>query len=113
DPSANAQFTKKSDAARRTATTFFEASERFLVADRGIAREEAMLTYDGRATEEGERYKTIDAAEQATKPGPALYQACRDVAPKICSQASVATLRPNRKLAADQPAWHSQPTTPP
>src|SRR5437879_4934797 len=30
DPAANAQFTKKSDAARRTATAFFEAAERFL-----------------------------------------------------------------------------------
>src|SRR5207302_10782 len=48
DPAANAQFSKKSDAARRTATTFFEASERFLVADRGVAREDAMLTYDAR-----------------------------------------------------------------
>src|SRR5215211_7791108 len=42
DAAANAQFTKKSDAARRTATAFFEAAERFLIADRGRARDEAM-----------------------------------------------------------------------
>jgi hypothetical protein len=89
DPAANAQFTKKSDAARRTATAFFEAAERFLMADRGLAREDAMLTYDARATEEGERHKTIEAAEQATKPCPALYQMCRDAFAKICSEPTV------------------------
>ncbi len=90
DPAANAQFLKKSDAARRTATRFFEAAERFLVADRGIAREDAIITYDVRATEEGDRHKTVDAAEQATKPCPALYQVCRDAFAKICSEAAVA-----------------------
>ena len=59
DPAANAQFIKKSDAARRTATRFFEAAERFLVADRGVAREDAIITYDGRAAEEGDRHKTV------------------------------------------------------
>src|SRR5262245_36210031 len=58
DPAANAQFTKKSDAARRTATAFFEAAERFLVADRGLPREEAIMTYDARATAEGEIGRT-------------------------------------------------------
>jgi hypothetical protein len=89
DPAANAQFTRKSDAARRTATVFFEAAERFLVADRGVTREDAMLTYDTRANEEGERHKTIDAAEQATKPCPPLYQMCRDAFAKICSEPTV------------------------
>jgi hypothetical protein len=89
DREANAQFTKKSDAARRTATAFFEAAERFLVADRGMPREEAMLTYDARATVEGDRHKTIETAEQATKPCPALYQACRQASPKICSEPAV------------------------
>jgi hypothetical protein len=97
DPAANAQFTKKSDAARRTATAFFEAAERFLVADRGLAREDAIMTYDARASDEGDRHKTIDAAELATKPCPALYQVCRDAAPKICSApAASATLRARR-----------------
>jgi hypothetical protein len=94
DPAANTQFTKKSDAARRTATTFFNAAERFLVADRGMAREEAMLAYDARATVEGDRHKTIEAAEQATKPCPALYQACREANPKICSEPAVSAALP-------------------
>ena len=90
DPAANAQFIKKSDAARRTATRFFEAAERFLVADRGVAREDAIITYDVRATEEGDRHKTVEAAEQATKPCPALYQVCRDAFAKICSEPAIA-----------------------
>jgi hypothetical protein len=89
DPAANAQFSKKSDAARRTATAFFVAAERFLMADRGIAREDASLTYDARANDEGERHKTIETAEQATKPCPALYQVCRDAFAKICSEAAL------------------------
>jgi hypothetical protein len=90
DPAANAQFLKKSDAARRTATAFFEAAERFLVADRGVAREDAVIAYDVRATEEGDRHKTIEAAEQATRPCPALYQTCRASFSKICSETVVA-----------------------
>jgi len=96
DPAANVQFTKKSDAARRTATAFFEAAERFLVADRGLAQDDAIMTYDARASEEGERHKTIDAAEQATKPCPALYQACREATPKICPNASISADLPTR-----------------
>src|SRR5262245_41095945 len=95
DPAANAQFTKKSDAARRTATAFFDAAERFLTADRGLGREEAVLTYDARAAAEGDRYKSVETAEQATKPCPALYEACRGVSAKICTEPSVsAALQP-------------------
>lgn len=93
DPAANAQFTKKSDVARRTATAFFEAAERFLVADRGMGRDEAIMTYDARASEEGDRYKTVEAAEQAVKQCPALYQACRDTAPKMCSEPALSAVR--------------------
>src|SRR5262245_38553419 len=89
DPTVNAQFLKKSDGARRTATAFFTAAEGFLMADRGVAREDAMMTYDSRAAAEGDRHKTIETAEQATKPCPALYQVCRDAAPKICVEPSV------------------------
>src|SRR5215470_11424740 len=94
DPTANAAFTKKSDAARRTATAFFEAAERFLVADRGMAREDAIMTYDARATAEGDRLKTVEAAEQAIKPCPALYQTCRDLSPKICTEPAVSAALP-------------------
>jgi len=96
DAAANAAFTKKSDAARRTATAFFEAAERFLVADRGMAREEAIMTYDARATAEGDLHKTVEAAEQAVKPCPALYRACRDVSPKICTEPAASAALPAR-----------------
>jgi len=93
DAAANTRFIKKSDAARRTATAFFEASERFLIADRGLAREDAIMTYDARATEEGDRHKTVDAAEQAATPCPALYEMCREASPKMCSEATIAGLQ--------------------
>ena len=84
DNAANMRFSKMSDVARRNATAFFEAAERFLVADRGMGREDAVLMYDNRANEEGERYKTADLAEKATQPCPALYQTCREAFAKIC-----------------------------
>lgn len=89
DPTANARFSKQSDSARRTATAFFEAAERILMADRGIPREQAAVTYDARANEEGERQKSAETAEQATKPCPALYQTCREAFAKICSEPTV------------------------
>jgi hypothetical protein len=89
DAAANVRFSKLSDAARRTATAFFEAAERFLISDRGLAREQAVLIYDGKANEEGERQKTAEAGEQAAKPCPALYHACRDAFAKVCSEPAV------------------------
>jgi hypothetical protein len=97
DAAANARFSRQSDTARRTATAFFEAAERFLVADRGLAREQAVMTYDARATEEGERQKTAEAAEQAAKPCPALYQACREAFAKICSEPAMSAALTIRK----------------
>jgi hypothetical protein len=98
DPALNAAFSKKSDSARRTATAFFEASERFLVADRGLSHEDAMLTYDARQSSEGERYKTIDGAEKAAQPCAPLYDACRTGLPKICTDPSTATTAPRAGL---------------
>src|SRR5262249_27571268 len=46
DPTAYARLTKEADTAVATATTFFDASEYFLAADRKLARQEAMMTYD-------------------------------------------------------------------
>ena len=90
DPAANARFGKMSDGARRNATAFFEAAERFLVADRSMPREDAVLMYDNRANDEGERHKTADVAEKAAQPCPALYQICRDLFAKICSESELA-----------------------
>ena len=89
DPAANARFSKQSNTARRTATIFFEATERILMADRSVTREQAAVTYDARATDEGERQKTAEAAENAVKPCAALYQACREAFAKMCPEPTV------------------------
>ena len=74
DPPPMRAIGKMSDGARRNATAFFEAAERFLIADRSMPREDAVLMYDNRANDEGERHKTADVAEKAAQPCPALYQ---------------------------------------
>ncbi len=67
DPAAYAQLSKEADGASKTATAFFEASERFLIADRKVARDEAVMTYDAVASSNGDRVKTAEAAVQAAK----------------------------------------------
>jgi hypothetical protein len=86
DPRANAEFTKKLNEAIKTATTYFDGAERFLMTDRGIERADAVLTYDEQSRAVGERLKTIEAALAAAKPCPALYQACQQAFPKQCSE---------------------------
>jgi hypothetical protein len=85
DPHANAVFTKKLQEAISMATTFYNASESFLVTDRGLDRDNAVLTYDGPARAAGDKDKTIDAALAAAKTCPALYEACQAAYPKACS----------------------------
>jgi hypothetical protein len=85
DPHANAVFTKKLQEAISMATTFYNASESFLVTDRGLDRDNAVLTYDGPARAAGDRDKTIEAALAAAKTCPALYEACQAAYPKACS----------------------------
>jgi hypothetical protein len=85
DPHANAVFTKDLQEAISMATTFYNASESFLVTDRGLDRDNAVLTYDGPARAAGDRDKTIDAALAAVKSCPALYEACQAAYPKACS----------------------------
>ena len=84
DPRANAEFTKKLNEAIRTATTYFDGAERFLMNDRGLERADAVLTYDGQSRAAGERLKTIEAALAAAKVCPALYQACQQAYSKQC-----------------------------
>jgi hypothetical protein len=105
DPAANARFGKMSDGARRNATAFFVAAERFLVADRSMPREDAVLMYDNRANDEGERHKTADVAEKAAQPCPALYQTCRDSFAKVCSEPELAaSIAPPPETASPPPA---------
>jgi hypothetical protein len=84
DPRANAEFTKKLNEAIRTATTYFDGAEHFLMNDRGLERADAVLTYDGQSRAAGERLKTIEAALAAAKACPALYQACQQAYSKQC-----------------------------
>jgi hypothetical protein len=86
DPHANAEFTRKLNEAIRIATTYFDAAERFLAVDRGLDRDNAVLTYDGQSRAAGDRVKTPEAALVAVKACPALYEACQQAYPKACSE---------------------------
>jgi hypothetical protein len=86
DPHANAEFTRKLNEAIRIATTYFDAAERFLATDRGLDRNNAVLTYDGQSRAAGDRVKTIEAGLAAAKACPALYQACEQAYAKACSE---------------------------
>ncbi len=85
DPHANAIFTKKLQEAISMATTFYNAAESFLMTDRNIDRDNAVLTYDVSARAAGDRANTIDAALAAAKACPALYEACQTAYPKACT----------------------------
>jgi len=86
DPSANTEFSKKLKEAIKTATTYFDGAEHFLMTDRGVERADAVLTYDAQSRAAGERLKTVEAALAAAKVCPALYQACREAYPKLCAE---------------------------
>jgi hypothetical protein len=89
DPAAYTSFTKDADSANKTATAFFDASERFLIADRKLTRDEAVMTYDVLAGASGDRIKTAEAAVLAAKPCPELYLACHSAFPQICNEKNV------------------------
>lgn len=91
DPAAYAGFTRDADQASRIATAYFVVAERFLVADRKLTRDEAVIAYDPVASANGDRIKTIDAAMQAAKPCPELYRSCRGAFPQLCNDASLLT----------------------
>jgi len=86
DPKTNAEYTKLLNEAIRTATTYFDGAEHLLMSERGIERDEAVLTYDGQSRAAGDRLKTIDAALAAAKVCPPLYQACQAAHPKECNE---------------------------
>jgi hypothetical protein len=86
DPKTNAEYTKKLTEAIKIGTVYFDATERFLMNDRGLERADAVLTYDAQSRAAGDRLKTIDAALAATNACPVLYQACQEAYPKSCSE---------------------------
>jgi hypothetical protein len=85
DPHANAAFTKKLNEAINVATVYFDAAENFLRTDRGLERDNAILTYDGQSRAAGDHFTTIDDGLAAARACPALYQACRMAYPKACN----------------------------
>ena len=86
DPAAYASLTKDANTANRSATAFFETAERFLIADRKVTREEAVIAYEPVASASGDRVKTVEAAAAAAKPCPELYQTCHGAFPQVCSE---------------------------
>jgi choline kinase len=91
DPAAFTRLSKDADGASVNATAFFDVSERFLVADRKVTREDAVMTYDNVAHSAGDRFKSVEVALQAAKPCPELYNVCRGAFPQVCNDASALT----------------------
>jgi hypothetical protein len=91
DPTLNNEVTKKLNEAIRLTTIYYTAAERFLMADRGIERTDAVLVYYEQARAAGDRIKGSDTAaailagQAAEKACPVLYQACQAAYPKACS----------------------------
>jgi hypothetical protein len=86
DARANAEYSRKLTEAIKTATTFFDGAEHFLMTDRGIERSDAVLTYDGESRAAADKLKTVEAALAAAQSCPALYQACRQTYSKQCNE---------------------------
>jgi hypothetical protein len=86
DPHANAEFSKKLKEAIGIATTYFDGAEHFLMAQRGLERSDAVLTYDRTSRAAGDRLTSIDAALAAAKDCPAIYHACQEAFSKQCSE---------------------------
>jgi hypothetical protein len=87
DPKINTEYTKKLNDAIDAATVFLDGATRFLMNDRNIERDEAVLIFDGQSRAAGDRVKTIDDAFAAARSCPALYAACQEAQAKECSEA--------------------------
>jgi hypothetical protein len=86
DPKTATEYTKKLTDAIKIGTMYFNGAERFLMADRGVERVDAVLTYDPQSRATGDRLKTVEAALAAAQACPALYEACQAAYPKACSE---------------------------
>lgn len=91
DPTAFAKLSKQAEDAGTAATSYFDVSERFLIADRKLTREDAVMTYDAVAHTAGDRLKSVESAMQATKNCPELYKLCRAAFPQVCNDTSALT----------------------
>lgn len=86
DPKVNAEYTKKLNDAIDAATVFLDGAARFLMDDRSIERDDAVLIYDGQSRAAGDRVKTIDEGLAAARSCPALYASCQQAHAKECSE---------------------------
>jgi hypothetical protein len=87
DPKINTEYTRKLNDAIDAATVFLDGATRFLMDDRNIERDEAVLIFDGQSRAAGDRAKTIDEGVAAARSCPALYAACQEAHAKECSEA--------------------------
>jgi hypothetical protein len=87
DPKINTEYTKKLNDAINAATVFFNSANQFLMVDRGIERNDAVLIYEAQSRAAGDRAKTIDEALAAARSCPALYVVCQQAHAKECSEA--------------------------
>ncbi len=87
DPKVNTEYTKKLNDAIDAATVFLDGATQFLMNDRNIERDEAVLIFDGQSRAAGDRAKTIDEGVAAARSCPALYAACQEAHAKECSEA--------------------------
>jgi len=87
DPKINTEYTKKLNDAIDAATVFLDGATRFLMDDRNIERDEAVLIFDGQSRAAGDRAKTIDEGVAAARSCPTLYAACQEAHAKECSEA--------------------------
>jgi hypothetical protein len=90
DPVAYTSFNKDANTANRTATGFFESAERFLIADRKLTRDEAVMSYDPVSNASGDRIKTAEAAAATAKSCPELYATCHGAFPQVCRERDLA-----------------------
>ena len=65
---------------------YFNGAERFLMADRGVERVDAVLIYDPQSRAAGDRLKTVDARKARRMPAPRSIEACQAAYPKACSE---------------------------
>jgi hypothetical protein len=86
DPKVNAEYTKKLNDAINAATAFFDAAADFLMTDRNIERDDAVLIYDAQSRAAGDRARTVDEAQTAARSCPALYAECQKAHAKECSE---------------------------
>jgi hypothetical protein len=98
------RMNQQAEQAIKMATVYYEAAERFLIADRGLTREDAVLTFGHIAGDAGDRVKTLEAAFNGARTCPNFYQVCRSAFTKMCTEQAIVAMSPVDTSATPQPA---------